>query len=130
MAEFPQIPFAEVSDLEGRWRPLSDSEQTIAETLLTDASIMVRNRASDAKHTDADTLRMVVCEMVKRAMAGPMAAGMGVNSIQQGAGPYQQTAQFANPLGDLYLSKSDLKDLGSGKQVAFTIELGGKGVHG
>lgn len=130
MAEFPQIPFAEVSDLEGRWRKLSDSEQTIAETLLTDASIMVRNRASDAKHTDADTLRMVVCEMVKRAMAGPMAAGMGVNSIQQGAGPYQQTAQFTNPLGDLYLSKSDLKDLGSGKQVAFTIELGGKGVHG
>ena len=130
MAEFPKIPFAEVSDLEGRWRPLSDSEQTIAETLLTDASIMVRNRASDAKHTDADTLRMVVCEMVKRAMAGPMAAGMGVNSIQQGAGPYQQTASFTNPLGDLYLSKSDLKDLGSGRQVAFTIELGGGSVHG
>ena len=130
MAEFPKIPFAEVSDLEGRWRPLSDSEQTIAETLLTDASIMVRNRASDAKHTDADTLRIVVCEMVKRAMAGPMAAGMGVNSIQQGAGPYQQTASFTNPLGDLYLSKSDLKDLGSGRQVAFTIELGGGSVHG
>ena len=130
MAEFPKIPFAQVSDLEQRWRKLSDTEQNTAEALLADASIMIRNRASDATHTDADTLRMVVCEMVKRAMAGPMAAGMGVNSIQQGAGPYQQTASFTNPLGDLYLSKSDLKDLGSGRQVAFTIELGGGSVHG
>lgn len=70
---------------------------------------------------DPDVVADVVCEMVKAAAASP--GGEGVTSVQQGAGPYQETMQFANPVGDLYLSKKQKRLLGCGGQTAFTVSM-------
>lgn len=63
----------------------------------------------------------VVCEMVKSAAASP--GGEGVSSVQQGAGPYQATQTFSNPVGDLYLTKKQKRLLGYGGQRAFTVSM-------
>jgi hypothetical protein len=70
---------------------------------------------------DPDVVADVVCEMVTSAAASP--AGPGIGSIQQGAGPYQATTTYTNPVGDLYLSKKQKRLLGCGGQVAFTVPM-------
>ena len=70
---------------------------------------------------DPDVAADVVCEMVKSAASSPVEPG--IDSVQQGAGPYQQTLQFSNPVGDLYLSKKQKRLLGCGIQSAFTVSM-------
>lgn len=70
---------------------------------------------------DPDLAADVVCEMVITAASSP--AGPGIASTQQGAGPYQETTNYVNPVGDLYFSKKQKKLLGCGGQVAFTIPM-------
>lgn len=118
------MAYATVEDLEARWRPLTPDEQARAGVLLGDAAVRLD---AECSHSDPPTVaelearKIVSCEMVKRAMAS--AGGVGVTSIQQGAGPYQETTQFANPTGDLYLAKGDRALLGCGKPVAFTVSM-------
>lgn len=118
------MAYADVTDLEDRWRPLSEPEQARAEVLLGDAAVRldVSCPPSDPPTaTELEARRIVSCEMVKRAMATPGGiAGMGVTSVQAGAGPFQETQQFSNPTGDLYMTKGDRALLGCGGQVAFT----------
>ena len=64
----------------------------------------------------------VVCEIVKTASVAA-AGGVGVASTQVGAGPFQQTQTYVNPVGDLYLSKKQRRLLGYGQQVAFTVPV-------
>src|SRR5690606_6210277 len=52
---------------------------------------------------DPDLVADIVCEMVQTASSSP--GGPGIASIQQGAGPYQQTTNYVGAVGDLYLSK-------------------------
>ena len=118
---FPAPPFAIPAELEERWRPLTPEEVPRATALLLDASQQVMDECPGAHDASPITLRRVVCAMVKRAMAGP--AGVGVNSFMQGAGPFQQTTQFSNPTGDLYLTKAEKRSLGVGRQKAFEIDL-------
>lgn len=70
---------------------------------------------------DPDLAADVVCEMVTTAASSP--AGVGIQSIQQGAGPYQETQTFTNPVGDLYLTKKQKRLLGCGGQQAFTVSM-------
>lgn len=106
------MAFAEVSDLEARWRTLSESEAEQAETLLADASAMLSRLvtvdSSDA--AQAELLKIVTCDMVKRSMASSEAIGVDQFSIT--AGPYSQTQHFAAPSGDLYLTKLEKRLLG------------------
>ena len=118
---FPQPPFATVTDLETRWRDLTVEEMSRAQAFLEDASSLVMDEFPGAHDASPATLRRVVCAMVKRAMAAP--GGIGVASLMQGAGPFQQTTQFSNPTGDLYLTKSEKRSLGVGRQRAFEIDL-------
>lgn len=118
--------YATVDDLEARWRTLSADEQARAGVLLEDAAVRLDAACppSDPPTDQELAARLIVsCEMVKRAMASGVTGGVGVTSVQQGAGPYQETTQFANPTGDLYLSKSDRKLLGCGAQAAFTVSM-------
>lgn len=118
--------YAIVADLEARWRTLSSAEKTRAEVLLDDAAVRLDALCPPSNPpTEAElSARLIVsCEMVKRAMAAGDTGGVGVTSVQQGAGPYQQTTQFANPSGDLYLTKADKALLGFGKQGAFTVPM-------
>lgn len=122
------MAYAEVTDVEARWRPLSTVEKERAQVLLEDAAVRLD---VECPPTDPPTLQelsvrlIVSCEMVKRAMATPGGVeGIGVTSLQAGAGPFQETQQFSNPTGDLYLTKADRKMLGCGAQVAFTVPMG------
>ena len=69
---------------------------------------------------DGDLVADIVCEMVKAAGASP--GGVGVASIQTGAGPYQETQNFSNPAGDMYMSKKQKRLLGCGGQRAWEYD--------
>ena len=118
---FPEIPFALVSDLEARWKKLTPGEESTAGVLLEDASQLIIDTCPHASGASENTLKRVVCSVVKRAMNTPSIAG--ATSVQQGAGGYQASVNFANPHGDLYLSKSEKQALGCGRQRAFMIDL-------
>ena len=119
--------YATVEDLEARWRTLTADERDRAGVLLEDAAVRLDAACPPSDPPTAQELaarKIVSCEMVKRSMAAGIGAGAGgVTSVQQGAGPYQETTQFANPTGDLYLTKGDRKLLGCGAQEAFTVPM-------
>lgn len=106
--------FAEVSDLEDRWRPLKPDEQTRAKVLLMDsASILGAEFArcgKDVSEGPEDLLRAVSCYMVRRAMA----AGTGADLTQMGVtvGQFSQQQTFANPSANLYISPDERRLLG------------------
>lgn len=122
------MAYATVTDVEARWRTLTDPEKIRAEVLLEDAAVRLDVSCpptEPATPSELSARKIVSCEMVKRAMASPGGiAGIGVTSLQTGAGPYQETQQFTNPTGDLYLTKADRSLLGCGKQIAFTHPMG------
>lgn len=121
-------PFATHADLSARWRALSTAEQTRADILLADASAILRaaSRGIDAKITsgeiDALLPKSIVCSMVKRVMQGPSDLE-GVTQTQQTAGPFSHGVSFANPSGDLYLTKAEKQRLGIGVQRAGYVDL-------
>lgn len=121
------MAYADVTDLEARWRTLSAPEKTRAGTLLGDAAVRLDAScppSAEPTEQELSSRKIVSCEMVKRAMATPGGLdNVGVESVQGGAGPFQQTLKFSNPSGDLYLTKSDKVLLGCGRQVAFTVSL-------
>ncbi|MDH5132880.1 MULTISPECIES: hypothetical protein [unclassified Microbacterium] len=121
------MAYATVADLEDRWRTLTSAEEARAEVLLGDAAVRLDVSCPPSVPPTVSELaarKIVSCEMVKRAMATPGGvAGIGVTSVQAGAGPFQETQQFANPTGDLYLTKADRDLLGCGVQVAFTVPM-------
>lgn len=121
------VAFAVVDDLAARWRPLSDDEAVQATQLLEDASTVLRAEVPTVDTRlvlgtlDPWVPLLVVCGMVKRAMVAP-AAGEGVESTQTNVGPFAQSFKYANPMGNLYLTKQDRRLLGVGGQRAFTID--------
>lgn len=126
MADIPIPPFAIVSDLEKRWRALTVDETTRATALIDDASQMIVDLCPGYTAASAATLRAIVCAMVKRAMIqGSDDDLAGVTSLQQTAGPFTETPTYANPMGDLYLTKAEKQRLGRGVQKAFSIDMGG-----
>lgn len=117
------MAYATVADLAARWRPLSIAERDRATVLLADASVYVDTECPPADPlTDADARKIVVVNMVKRAMLTPVDQ-VPVTSQQETTGPFSQSLSFANPTGDMYMSKSDRKLLGCGRQAAFSIDL-------
>lgn len=104
--------FATVGDLEARWRPLVDAEFDVAETLLGDASQMVRERWPDVDARIAEgslsalTLTRIVCAMVKRAMLAPDVDGVAQQSLS--ALQFGMSRTFSNPNGNLYFTAADI----------------------
>ena len=108
------MAFADVSDLESRWRELSTDEEARANVLLDDASAMlsalVEVDSSDAGQ--AELLKIVCCDMVIRAMSATAADTFGVSQTSMTAGPYTQSFSYSNPSGDMYLTKLEKRLLG------------------
>lgn len=119
----PEPPFATATALEGRWRPLSQTERDTAGLLLSDASDVIMTQCPHWQTLRAATLERVVCQMVKRAMLNMDVAGVTQNS--QTAGSYTESMTYSNPDGDLYLTSSEKRSLGIGRQHAFVISMGG-----
>lgn len=122
------VPFAFITDIESRWRQLSDAEKLRATALLSDASALIRaerptiDSMVNGGTIDPDIPRMVAVTMVKRAMAGS-ADMIGIQSQQQTSGPFSQQYTFTNPSGDLYLTKAEKRLLlGRRRGRAFMVD--------
>lgn len=120
--------FANVSDVELRWRPLSAEEGSRVGVLLEDASALIRatNPAIDARITagtmDPAVPCMVAVAVVKRAMIGGDDTA-GVNSQMNVAGPFSQQITYANPSGDLYLTRAEKRLIGQRHQRAGMVDM-------
>jgi hypothetical protein len=113
--------YATVDDLEKRWRTLTPSEQDKAAVLLDDATAMLDAECKKARaHPHEGLLKIVCVDMVKRAMSSPV-DDIPATNVQQTAGPYSASLTFANPMGDMYLTKANRKLLGLLRQRIGTI---------
>ena len=120
------MAYADVSDLEVRWRTLTDDEQARAEALLDDASAMLDAymTVDEADKKQMQLLKIVTCNMVERAMSagGDM---YGVTQQSMTAVGFSQQLSYANPTGDLYITKAEKRMLGiSGTGKGRTIMYG------
>ena len=128
------MAYADVSDLEVRWRTLTTDEQARAEALLDDASAMLDAYVTvdETDEQQMKLLKIVVCNMVERAMStgGDI---FGVTQQSMTAGPYAQTFNYANPTGDLYITKSEKRLLGisgTGKGRTIMYQMAGDADEG
>lgn len=124
--------YASVSDLEKRWRALSDIEAPRAEALLTDASVIVASECArrgvaidQADELQALTVTAVVCEMVKRAMQAPVDEP-AMSQWSKTVGSFTESGTYTNPHGELYLKDSEMKRLGLKGQRMFFVTGGGE----
>lgn len=125
------MAYAEVSDLEARWKPLTEEEQQIAETLLEDASAMLDALVDvDGKCVQENLLKIVCCNMVQRSMTAGTMDAFGVTQQSMTAGPYTQSWTMANPSGDMYLTKMEKKLLGISTGYIGSIRAKIRGKHG
>lgn len=106
--------FATSDDLAERWRPLTGDEADLADTLLDDAGLILRQNVDvdDEDQQQLDALKMVSCNMVKRAMVASASSAFGIDQTSAQMGPFQQTMHFSNPSGDLYISAAEKALLG------------------
>ena len=120
------MAYADVSDLEVRWRTLTDEEQARAEALLDDASAMLGAyiTVDETDDKQLNLLKIITCNMVERAMStgGDM---YGVTQQSMTAVGFSQQFSYANPTGDLYITKAEKRMLGiSGTGKGRTIMYG------
>lgn len=111
--------FATLEDYSARYALPDDAGERVT-ALLADASALMRSmyeeRTGGAYEQGAvprfdDNATAVCCAVASRAMnVSPSMAG--VTQLSQTTGPYSASATFANPTGDLYLSRGDLRRLG------------------
>ena len=117
------MAFATVADLEARWRDLSDAEEARASVLLDDAAAYLQAlvEVDPDNEVQAANLKMVSCNMVKRAMSSAASDAFGVTNATATMGPFSQQVAYANPSGDMYVSKSERAILGIGTATIGSI---------
>lgn len=125
------MAFADVSDLESRWRELSTEEEARANVLLGDASAMLSALVDvdDEDDEQAALLNMVTCDMVIRAMSATSMDTYGVSQSAITAGPYTQSFSYSNPSGDMYLTRLEKRLLGITTSYIGTIRPMMAGEH-
>jgi len=118
-------PWATPGDLEARWRPLTDAERARVSMLIEDAQSLVMDECPNWQTTSSGTRIRVICAIVKRAMAAPFADDglTGISAATETTGPFSQQLTFANPSGDLYLTKAERRAFGAGRGRALEIDL-------
>ncbi|KAA8831467.1 hypothetical protein EMO89_01660 [Bifidobacterium tissieri] len=116
-------PFATVTDLENRWHTLTGPERVRAGVLLEDASDKIMTDCPHWTEASEATLRRITCAMVKRAMSSPDYAGADLTGLNQTVGSVSVGLTYANPSGDLYLTKAEKRSLGEGVQRMWSIDM-------
>lgn len=102
------MAYATVEDLEKRWRKLTPSERTTAETMLDDASVIIDTYVKG--DADFNLLGIITCNMVRRAMDPDTIA----NTIMGDSGWEPQ-----KPAARLMPEWDELKMLKSASKVGF-----------
>ena len=125
------MAFADVSDLESRWRELSTEEEARANVLLGDASAILSAlvKVDSSDYEQSQLLKMVCCDMVIRAMSATAADAFGVSQTSMTAGPYTQSFSYSNPSGDMYLTRLEKRLLGITTGYIGSIRPMMKGEH-
>lgn len=125
------MAFADVSDLESRWRELSTDEEARANVLLGDASAILSALVTvdNSDYEQSELLKMVCCDMVIRAMSATSYDSFGLSQSSITAGPYTQSFSYSNPSGDMYLTKLEKRLLGITTSYIGTIRPMMAGEH-
>lgn len=127
-------PFAQVQDLRTHWPGLPAESDSEASQKLIEASIEIRGLYPDvdmrisAGSLDPDVPKLIVCRMVKRALAvDDDAPAAGMESFTFGAGPFSMGGKVHNADGAVYLSAADKRLLNKPRSSrrAWTIIPGG-----
>lgn len=119
------MAYATVTDLESLWRPLTDLEQERAGVLLDAAAVWLdalRLPSTPATGRELDARRVVSCAMVRRSMQAPVDQAPATAATNT-AGPFSHQVTYANPTGDLYVTKAEKRLLGVRQQAA-TVWMG------
>ena len=111
--------YASVSDVQARMtRALSSTEQSLCETLLEDAAVMIDEYAQNAPE---DAKKIVSCRMVIRAIGDGNSLGtpLGATQGSMSALGYSQswTIGSGGSVGELYIGKADRQLLGKSNAV-------------
>lgn len=117
-------PYADVGDLEGYWRPLSDAEQGRATALLGWAAKLI-NELPGYADFDELTCAQVSMDMVKRAMINGDGVTESTSSQTMDVLSAAVTNKFVNPTGALYLTPAEADRL-AGRPAAgsgFSLKL-------
>lgn len=119
----PSPPFAVADDLANRWHAFQESEIPHIDAVLADASDLIVTQCPRWRETSEATLKRITCAVAKRALLNEDTGG--VTQSTQTAGSFSESVSYANPVGDLYLTKAELRSLGCGIQQTFNISLTG-----
>jgi len=120
-------PFATSADLDDK--PISDEVRTRAAALLTDASQVIldedeRGILDDLTVVTPTIKRITIAVAIRAALSG---AGVGPSAPATqhgwGAGSFNEQTTFANPTGDLYLTKAERRQLGFLKQRSGAVDM-------
>ena len=117
----PSMPAVTVADLEARWHTLTDTEKTVASSLIGDAINYIKQLCPNYDDIPTDTVKRIVCAMVKRAMLSRDSSGISQQS--ETVGSFSASYTWSNPTGDLYLTREERRQLGLGAQHAGGWEL-------
>ena len=125
-------PFADPSDIEGIWRPLSAEDAALAAAWIDQASQQVRDEVPDVDGLTVDeritagtlapeTVRDVVARMVLRVLMNPEGARQRSHSLDD----YQETVlvDSTRSSGEMFISAAEMKRLtGLQGRRAFEID--------
>lgn len=126
-------PWATFSDLKTRYPSVTDDMESRATALLSDATALIDSEldATGISYSDPGdvfkaNLVSTCCAMVIRAL--PSNASVGYTPItqtSQTAGPFSESMTFANPSGDLYLTKAEREKIGlsGGGAMMFYVDM-------
>lgn len=107
--------FATVEEYRARQlKEPTEGELALAASLLEDAGLILRRYVEvEGEDTEqADLLKMVSCNMVKRAINAADADAFGMSEQTVKADIYSVTAKWSNPNGDLYITSGEKTLLG------------------
>lgn len=108
------VPFATLEDLCARL-PLEDVDVATdarVKILLQDATDLIIYRCPGWKNAPKTVLTAVTCRVVLRAIRKRPAGVAGdATQLTQTTGPFSLSTSWANPSGDLFLTKQDRDDV-------------------
>lgn len=105
---------ASLDDLRALWPGGSLDESRAGAVLpLVSAAIdaLCASEGVDPSGVPEDVLRLVTCQASTRMLMASD-AGFGVTQESWGASPYSGSTSYANPTGDIYLTKTERQLLG------------------
>ena len=125
------MAYATIDDLQARYGEVDADLLDRAEALLEDAATILeaRVRVDISDQAQMGRLRLVSCAMVNRALQAAASDAYGMSNATYTMGPVTQSATFANPSGDLYLTKGERDLLGIGGTTIGSIRARVGGRH-